>query len=471
MNVQKLAWLLLLTVTGLSASEPGADSAAAATRPYDQVVEALVAEGLERNLGLAAQSLDLQRAEQALREARAVLRPQVDLTARYSVSRGGREIDVPVPELLNPVYATLNDLLAQQGQAAAFPQLERTAFSLLREHEQDTRITLRQLLYAPAARANVDRFDAEREAFAADLQRLRQELARDIRVAYYSWSQARAALAIVEASLTVLAENVRVSQALYDNGKVTRDQVLRAEAERLELEQSQTDRQAQVALARRYLNFLLDWPMDQQLAASRQPPPLPELSLPSLAELERQTLLGRQELARLDAALRAAEAGERAAKASRGPTLSAQLDVGIQGENYGFGPGRNQSTASLVLSIPLADGGARRARQAQARLQRERLEVDRMQLERQLRLDLRASLERLDTALKGYSSAQARVAAASEAFRIAARKRDVGSISQVEFIDAERAQTRAELNLNLTRYDVLIRRAELAYAAALDRPL
>ncbi|MCB1609543.1 MAG: TolC family protein, partial [Xanthomonadales bacterium] len=162
---------------------------------------------------------------------------------------------------------------------------------------------------------------------------------------------------------------------------------------------------------------------------------------------------------------------ERAARASRGPTLSAQLDVGIQGETYGFGPGKNQSIASLVLSVPITDGGARRARQAQARLQRERLEIDRQQLERQLRLDLRAALERLDTALKGYSSAEARVAAAREAFRIASRKRDVGSINQVEFIDAERSQTRAELNLNLTRFDVLIRRAELAYSAALDRPL
>jgi len=469
MIVQRLGIFLILLATPLIAADISEPEPA--TRPIDQVVEALVAAGLERNLGLAAQELDLQRAEQALNEARAALRPQIDLNARYSVSRGGREINLPVADLLNPVYASLNQLLLQQGQAGQFPQIDETGFSLLREHEQDTRITLRQLLYAPAARANIDRFVAEREAFDADLQRFRQQLARDIRVAYYSWSQTRAALAIIDSSLTVLAENVRVSQALYDNGKVTRDQVLRAEAERLELEQERSRAQAQVALARRYLNFLLDWPLDQQIAASRQLQPLPVLSLPSLESLEQQTLMGRQELARLDAALRAAEAAEAAAKASRGPTLMAQLDVGIQGETYGFGPGKNQSVASLVLSVPISDGGARRSRQAQARLQRESLEISRRLLEKQLRLDLRASLEQLDTALKGYSSAEARVEAAREAFRIASRKRDVGTINQVEFIDSERAQTRAQLNLNLTRFQVLIRRAELAYAAALDRPL
>ncbi len=470
MFVQQLGVYLMLFATAATAAE-SPDSETTATLPIDQVVEALVEAGLERNLGLAVQRIDLQRAEQALNEARAALRPQIDLSARYSVSRGGRDIVVPVAELLNPVYASLNQLLIAQGQSGQFPQIGETGFSLLREHEQDTRVTLRQLLYAPAVKANVDRFVAEREAFAADLERVRQLLARDIRVAYYSWSQARSTLSIVDSSLNVLTENVRVSQALFDNGKVTRDQVLRAEAERLELEQERSRAQARVGLARRYLNFLLDWPLDQQIAASQQLQPLPVLSLPTLASLELQTLAGRQELARLDAALRAAEAAERAAKSSRGPTLSAQLDVGIQGETYGFGRGKNQSVASLVLSVPISDGGARRSRQAQARLQRESLEISRQQLERQLRLELRAALEQLDTALKGYSSAEARVAAASEAFRIASRKRDVGTINQVEFIDSERAQTRAELNLNLTRFEVLIRRAELAYAAAADRPL
>ncbi|MCB1590549.1 MAG: TolC family protein, partial [Xanthomonadales bacterium] len=87
------------------------------------------------------------------------------------------------------------------------------------------------------------------------------------------------------------------------------------------------------------------------------------------------------------------------------------------------------------------------------------------------RLQLRASLEQLQTALSGYDSAKAQVEASREAFRIASRKRDVGSISQVEFIDAERTASRAELNLNLHRFDVLIRRAELAFAAALEQPL
>jgi hypothetical protein len=39
-------------------------------------------------------------------------------------------------------------------------------------------------------------------------------------------------------------------------------------------------------------------------------------------------------------------------------------------------------------------------------------------------------------------------------------------INQVEFIDARSALTSAELNLNVTRFDLLAREAELDYATA-----
>ena len=56
--------------------------------------------------------------------------------------------------------------------------------------------------------------------------------------------------------------------------------------------------------------------------------------------------------------------------------------------------------------------------------------------------------------------------AARAAFRIASRKRDEGAISQVEFIDARSSLTGAELNLNVTRFQVLARQAELDFATA-----
>ncbi len=83
-----------------------------------------------------------------------------------------------------------------------------------------------------------------------------------------------------------------------------------------------------------------------------------------------------------------------------------------------------------------------------------------------MQLEVQQSLDRLNTSADSLATADARAEAARAAFRIASRKRDEGAISQVEFIDARSSLTSAELNLNVTRFSVLARQAELDYATA-----
>ena len=112
-----------------------------------------------------------------------------------------------------------------------------------------------------------------------------------------------------------------------------------------------------------------------------------------------------------------------------------------------------------------------RARARRARRERQ-LVLRKEEIAQQIRLEVQQALDRLTTARDSLTTAAARADAARAAFRIASRKRDEGVISQVEFIDARSALTGAELNHNVTRFDVLARRAELEYAtSAGDIPL
>jgi outer membrane protein TolC len=81
-------------------------------------------------------------------------------------------------------------------------------------------------------------------------------LVRELKRTYYGAVEAAAAAGILEASEKLLAENVRVSQALVDAGKATRDRVLRAEAEHLDASQQLDAARARTAQARRLLNLL-----------------------------------------------------------------------------------------------------------------------------------------------------------------------------------------------------------------------
>jgi outer membrane protein TolC len=147
------------------------------------------------------------------------------------------------------------------------------------------------------------------------------------------------------------------------------------------------------------------------------------------------------------------------------PSLALGVDAGTQGESWQFGPGYNFATASLVLSWKFFDGGANRAELDRARLAARRAQLQQDAIAQQVSLEVRQATDRLAEASESLSTAEARATAARSVLRIAERKRDAGSISQVEFLDARNAATSAELALNVNRFELLQRRAELNFAA------
>jgi outer membrane protein TolC len=463
-QLRKSSLLVVLALCGL-ALNANAQEVTNPGRPVAEVIDNYVRQGLESNLSLRAQSLEVERSAAALDEARARYFPEVGFAARYSRSEGGRTIELPLGTALNPAYQTLNELLMAQGQQPQFPVVQNETIAFLRETEQDTRITLRMPLIQPAIPAAVR---AQRELLGASEyshEALARQLKRDITVGYLRWLGSVRNQGIVNASVALLNENLRVNESLNRNGKITEDQVLRARAELLAVTQQSREAQNLAAQAQSYLNFLLNRPMDTALENADIASGVTATTR-ALAELRQSALDNRPELAELAHLTRASEAQTSVAKAELWPTLSLGADGGIQGEEYEFGAGSNYATVSLLLNWTFFDGGARRAAVRQANAVARRTATQRDELTQQVQLEVQQSLDRLNTSADSLATADARAQAARAAFRIASRKRDEGVISQVEFIDARSALTSAELNLNVTRFEVLARQAELDYATA-----
>lgn len=432
---------------------------------FETVVERYVAEGLHSNLSLQSESLEVERAAQALAAARARFFPEVSLQARYTRAEGGREFSIPLGTTLNPVYSTLNDLLAAQGQPAQFPQISDVSVQFLREEEQDTRVVVRQPLYAPAIPAAVRAQRSLLDASNFNRMAVARALRRDITIGYLDWLKARSSVEIVAASQVLLRENLRVNESLFANGKITEDQVLRAKAELLAVEQQQRETENLTTQARSFFNFLLNRDLLADIEATA-PPQSPAGQEGALERLWSAALGRRPEVSRVDELRKAAEQQVRIARQQKWPTLSFGFDAGTQGIDYRFGEGYNFGTASLVFSWRLFDGGGDTARVRQARAAERQLVLRQEEVAQQIRLEVQQAFDRLTTARDSLATAAARADAARAAFRIASRKRDEGVISQVEFIDARSALTSAELNHNVTRFEVLARRAELEYATS-----
>jgi outer membrane protein len=456
----------------------GGLASAASTAPdpalsVDEAVSVLVADALESNLELDAAGGGVAQRLAALDQARALYLPSLDFSARYTLANGGRTIDFPVGDLLNPVYATLNQITG----SARFPAVQNQEINFQRTREQDTSVSLTQPLYDPRISAGRLAAQSQYEAEAAARIALAGRIERDMREAYYRWLQARAQIGIFDATLELATENRRVNESLFRNGKITRDLVFRAEADQLEVQQSQLGAQNAERLAQSYVNLIRNAPFDRALPSVAVDDPdidrmRDELAAHAgqftLAPLQAAAVQQRYELRQLDAISAAAAAGEKLARAAFKPRLAFAFDVGTQGESYGLSSEDRYLLASVVLKFNFFAGGGDMAGIASARAVEREARANRSLQEQQIRFQVQQALQDFEFTEASLGTAAKRVEAAAGAFRIASRKRDLGQINQAEFIDSRRALTDAQLNLNVTRFAALGSLAELEYALGAD---
>lgn len=420
-----------------------AANAVAADEPaVERVAIALVAEALASNLALTATEAGVDEREAALDEARARFLPTLDLQLRYSEADGGREIDIPALNL---------------------------NFAFLREREQDSVLRLAQPLYdarlVPARRQAAYGYDAARHGLAAYQARL----ARDVRQAYYRWLAARDAIGILDVTGALAAENERVNQSLHRNGKVTRDLLLRATAEKLEVEQQQVRARATEVLARRYINLLCNAPLDrvpEAAVVSEGDLPLLAARLPRTGgpALEQRALAGRSELRQLEAGVAAAGEAERIARSAFKPQVALAVDAGTQGGDWNYDDQDPYVLASVIVRFNLFNGGGDRARLRAARAESAGLEASRQLAEQEIRIEVQEAITDLEVAEASLATAGLRVETAEAAYAIVAKKRDLGQVSPADYLDAQRALTEARLNGNVSRFAALGALAQVEYA-------
>jgi outer membrane protein len=414
----------------------------------ERVTDGLVAEALEANLGLDQAEANVDQRFAVLDQARAEYLPQIDMQLRYSEANGGRTLEIPALGL---------------------------DFKFLREREQESFVRLSQPIYD--ARLGAQRRGAENlyDASRHGLEAYQLRLARDVRQAYYRWLAARESIAVLESTEKLAAENARVNDSLYRNGKVTRDLRLRAEAEHLEITQQLLRARAAEDLARRYLNLLCNAPLAREpeaVAVSATDLPRLALRMPATRgeALEELAVGRRAELRELDSGIAAAGESENAARAAFKPQLAFAVDAGTQGAEWDYSVEDSYVLASLIVRFNLFNGGGDRAAIREARAKSAGLEAGRALAEQQIRIEVQQAITDLEVAEASLETAARRTEAAEAAYTIVAKKRDLGQVSQADYLDSQRALTQARLNENVTRFETLGALAQVEYAIGGTEP-
>ncbi|MEM6326068.1 MAG: TolC family protein, partial [Bacteroidota bacterium] len=441
-------------------------------------LEALVAEGLAANPTLARFSAASEAASASTRAARGAFGPTVGIEARGTVAEGGRTIDLPLGELLNPVYETLDELRARDGLPPAFPRLEDESIALART-EADVRLVAEQPVFVPALGASLRAARAQEAAAVATREAYAAELRGAIRAAYWRYRAAARGVEVQEAAARRVAEFRRRAERERAAGAGLRVAVVRASAEALAVETDLREAKRGQTLALASLNRLVGRPLDAPVPEAVEAP-LPDTlpagplrlvteadpaSVVTAEDLEAAAVAARAELAALGAAVEARDAAVSAARAEFLPTLGVRVDAGATG-------GRDALDEPFVLASAVvrwrpfgASGDG--ARVARARAERAAAEADRAAAEADIRLQVRDAHERLAVAYADLRSAGERVALGDEGFRLTTRLVALGDANQADFIDAQTALTQAEQARSVARFEVLARLAELEAATGL----
>ncbi len=418
--------------------------------------------GLDNNLALKQKESDYKKSLEALRESRGLFYPGISFNARYTISEGGRVFDIPIGDLLNPVYATLNSLLSTN----LFPVIDNQQVKFLRPTEHETKVRVIQPLFNTDIYYN-SRIRKEMTIIGEmDVDQYRRELTAEIKKAYYNSVMADAILNMLNDTRKLLVENVRVNRKLINNDKVTADYLYRSEAELnkfdQELENARKNREVAIA----YFNFLLNRPLTDTIIIQYP------AQFPSLSELTGNYTLtaleNREEIRKLENYKKISGLQVKMNQSQKLPDLYAVADYGFQGEEYEFNSEQDYMQASAVLTWNLFEGFSNKARIRQAIIQKEMAETQLEEAKKQIELQVIGAVSELSTADKGIAAAESQLKNAREGYRIVEKKYGEGEASLIEYIDARTSMTQAEENLIISRFQYLSAFAEFEKITAID---
>lgn len=409
--------------------------------PRDYIEQALA-----NNLVLKEKKVSLNKSLLALKEARSLFLPTTWLEGTYTLAQGGRSIDFPVGDLLNPVYKTLNQLTGSNN----FPTISNVSEQFLPNNFYDLRIKTTMPLVNPDIRINRDIRQQQSLLQQNDIDIYKRALVKDVKQAYYNYIVAGNAVSIYRNALEMVNQNLKVNESLLKNGKGLPAYVSRAESE-----VKQVTSQLQSALneqqnARAYFNFLLNRPLTDSIGI--QEPSLDESKLPLLEHND--NVNAREELKSLDIARGINQQVLKMNRSFRTPRLNAFLDLASQGFDFKVNNKSLFYLGGLQVQVPIFTGKRNEYKIGHTLLESETIRINSEQLRQQLQLAAFVSHNAIVTAYTNYKAALKQQDAARNYFKLIDRGFTEGVNSFIEFLDARNQLTNAQLQAIISRYKV-----------------
>lgn len=427
-------------------------------------LENYIEQGLQNNLTLQRNNMSLKNAEYSLKVAKGMFLPSAGLQARYTLAEGGRTIEFPVGDMLNPIYTTLNQMLEAQGQSGTFPQISNQEIAFMRPQEYDAKLSVVQPLYSRSLFLNKKISEQQLSMSQQELEKFKRELSFQIKEAYYNYLQTVQMIQMVNRTKEVVNENLRVTEKLFESDMITKDAVLRAKSDVSQVKLFETTVAKNNELAKSYFNFLLNKDLNSNIEIGSE-----ELnnSQSNLDNYTSSALELREELKQLDSQTEIYTLLAELNAAENIPMLLLAIDAGLQGEEFSNFSESDYVMGSLVLNWTLFNGNINRNKRQQAIIEKEKSEKQKEEAIQQILLEVKRDFLAVQELRQNLEVANNRDAEAKEVYRILEKRYRQGEAALVELLDARNNMVEAESDKITTKYQLLTSMAKLEKSSVL----
>lgn len=435
MKKTTLCWLLFFCL------RPSVKAQSALNRYVDSA--------LQNNIVLQQRNIDLQKAEYALKISKEMFYPTVELQTQYLSASGGRDIFLPIGDMLNGVYTTLNQLTKSQR----FPQLDNEHINFLPENFYDAKVHTTVPIFNSKTIYNKRIKEQQVTLSNESLQIYKRELIESVKTAYYTYLQSLDVITIYESALQLAEEGKRVNEKLLEYGKGLPAYVLRANSEIESVKAKLSEAQQNSDNAKRSFNFLLNREQETAIDTSGKSIEIPDDILKALNTIP--DIKNREELQAMNTSIALQKNVWKMNKAVRYPSLNGFLDLGSQAENWVFDNQSRYYMVGLQLNVPVFTGFQNRDKIKLSALDVAAAKLQQEQVSAQLQLSSHVAQNDLRSAYQNYLSAKKQLTAAQSYERLIKRGYEAGVNSYIETVDARNQLTDAELAVSGSRFKML----------------
>lgn len=382
--------------------------------------------GLRENLMARAARSDIKAAAAETRVARSQTRLQVSANTYLSIG-------------------DTNNILYTAGNV-----MPQNYLSVPSHGFADQNLTLMVPLYTNGRLENSVRAASQREqAIASDAGGVQADIALRIKEAYYRVLLAAETIQTAQARVDASAALVKNMQALFTAGKGLEASVRRVEAEQADAQRALITARNACVKGMLDLKAAMGIRLDSDITLSDAFTYLPLTGDLSAQMTDAAKMRPELQAARVRAM--AAHTQSRSVRGAQGPQVYGMaMADGFTSHPQGT---REGYTVGVVLSLPLIDGGQRRAETAQALARQERAEAEARDLELRVSVEVQTAWLDATTAAENYRAAQSALQAAQSAYDVTALRVQNQKGLLVEQLDALASLTQARGNVAQALYD------------------